>query len=114
MLNGRWAPMCYAVGLLLMLYGCAETSTQRMINANDHNALANYYIQQAQDLRGKAKQREFTAEYYERHSEPHGKTGPKQQGAHYRAIAQCFAKAEEEAEALAQEHRAMRSHGTMQ
>ncbi len=58
--------------------------------------------------------REFTAEYYERHSEPHRKTEPKQHAAHYRAIAQCFAKAAEEAEALAQEHRAMRSHGTMQ
>ena len=40
MVNVRWAPMLSTVGLLLVLYGCAETSTQRMINANDHNGLA--------------------------------------------------------------------------
>jgi hypothetical protein len=85
-----------------------------MINANDHNGLSNYYSQQAKDLREKAKQWEFTAEYYEKHSDPHGKTEPKQHAAHCRAIAQSYGKAAEEAEALAQEHRAMRPHGMMQ
>jgi hypothetical protein len=32
--------MFSTVGLLLVLYGCAETSTQRMINADYHNGLA--------------------------------------------------------------------------
>lgn len=32
--------MLSTVGLLSVLYGCAETSTERMINANDHNGLA--------------------------------------------------------------------------
>ncbi len=108
MLNGRWVAMLCAVGLLLVLQGCAETSTQRMINANDHVGLANYYTQQAQELREKAKHWEHTAEYYEKHSEPHGKTEPKQHAAHCRAIAQNNLKAADEADALAQEHRAMR------
>jgi hypothetical protein len=47
----------------LVLQGCAETSTQRMINANDHAGLANYYAQQAQQPLEKTKQWEFTAEY---------------------------------------------------
>lgn len=59
---------------VLVLQGCAETSTQRMINANDHAGLADYYTQQAQQFWEKTKQWEFTAEYYDKHSEPHGKT----------------------------------------
>lgn len=114
MLSARLVSVVFAVGLVLMLQGCAETSTQRMINANDHNGLANYYMQQAQELREKAKQWEFTAEYYDKHSEPHGKTEPAQHAAHCRAIAQNYKKAADEAEALAQEHRAMRPHGMIQ
>lgn len=114
MLNGRGVLLISTVGLLLVLYGCAETSTQRMIQAKDHNGLAQYYSQQAQELREKAKHWEHTAEYYEKHSEPHGKIEPKQHAAHCRAIAQNTLKAAEEADALAQEHRAMRPDGVMQ
>lgn len=114
MLRARLVSRVFAVGLVLVLHGCAETSTQRMINANDHNGLANYYMQQAQELREKAKQWEFTAEYYDKHSEPHGKTEPAQHAAHCRAIAQNYKKAAAEADALAQEHRAMRPHGMIQ
>ena len=112
--KGRIVPILLAVGLVLVLFGCAETSTQRMIDVNDHNGLANYYSQQAKDLRDTAKRWEFTAQYYEKHSDPHGKTEPQQHAAHCRAIAQSYTKAADEAEALAQEHRAMRPHGMMQ
>lgn len=114
MSNGRWVVMLCVLGGVMMLQGCAETSTQRMINANDHNSLANYYTQQAQELREKAKGWEMTAEFYDKHSDPHGKTDPKQHAAHCRAIAQNYKKAADEADALAQEHRAMRPHGMMQ
>lgn len=40
MMNGRWGSMVDVIGLALMLQGCAEISTQRMINANDHVGLA--------------------------------------------------------------------------
>ena len=114
MLNGRWVFMVVAAGLVVVLNGCAETSAQRMINANDHVGLANYYAQQAQELREKAKAWEMTAEFYEKHSEPHGKTEPKQHAAHCRTIAQNYMKSADEADALAQEHRAMRPHGMIQ
>ena len=114
LLSGRWVARLGAVGLVLMLQGCAETSMQRMINANDHNGLAPYDTPQAQELREKAKRWETTAEYYDKHSEPHGKTEPKQHAAHCRAIAQNNLKAADEADALAQEHRAMRPHGMIQ
>lgn len=117
MLNVKMVSILMMVGLVLMIQGCAEmsaTSPQRMINQNDHVGLANYYAKQAQDLREKAKQWEFTAEYYDKHSEPHGKTEPAQHAAHCRAIAQNYKKAADEADALAQEHGAMRPHGMIQ
>lgn len=113
MLHDRWVSMVVAAGLVFVLNGCAETSAQRMINANDHVGLANYYAQQAQELREKAKGWEMTAEFYEKHSEPHGKE-PKQHAAHCRAIAQNSLKAADEADALAAEHRAMRPRGMVQ
>jgi hypothetical protein len=111
MFNGRQVSVLITVALVLVLQGCAETSTQRMINENDHNGLATYYAQQAQELREKAKGWERTAEFYDKHSEPHGKTEPKQHAAHCRAIAQNQMKAADEADALAQEHRAMVPQG---
>jgi len=39
---------------------------QQMISSHDHPRLANYYADQAQELREKAKQWEFTAEFYEK------------------------------------------------
>lgn len=47
--------MFLAVWLLLILHGCAETSLQRKINANDHSGLAAHYAQQALEPRAKAK-----------------------------------------------------------
>lgn len=108
MLNSRWVAMVSAVGLMVALYGCAETSMQRMMNANDHNGLANYYTQQAQEMRAQAKQWESWAEYYDKHPDLYGKIEPAQHAAHCRAIAQNNLKAADEADALAREHRAMR------
>ena len=60
-MNSLWVSMVSAVGLLTVLYGCAETSTC-MIQANDQ-----HYIQGAQELKEKAEHWEHTAEYYETH-----------------------------------------------
>jgi hypothetical protein len=57
-----------------------------------HEGLANYYSKQAQELREKAKNWEFMAESYEKHTDLHAKTEPKQHAAHCRAIAQNFLK----------------------
>jgi hypothetical protein len=115
MLKRQVVVTCILVGVGLMLQGCAETSPQRMIDANDHVALANYYTEQADELRQKAKQWEFTAEYYDKHSQPQRrKSGAAQHAAHCRAIAQNYIKAADEADALATEHRAMRPHGMVQ
>lgn len=111
----QWVHMLAGVGLIMLVQSCAETATtQRMISAHDHNGLASYYTTQAQELREKATQWEFTAEYYDKHSGPQDKTDSAQHAAHCRAIAEDYKKAAAEAEALAQEHRAMRPHGMVQ
>lgn len=56
----------------------------------------------------------MTAECYEKHSEPHEKAEPMQRTAHCGAIAQNYMNAEDEADELAREHRAMRPHEMVQ
>jgi len=61
-----WVLTLMILGLLVGGQIWAETSVtfpQSMISANDHNGLAIYYTQQAQELRDKAKSWEFTAEF---------------------------------------------------
>ena len=110
------------LGLVLFVQGCAGMSDQQstgmspqqMISSHDHPRQANYYADQARELREKAKQWEFTAEFYEKHPEPDAKADTAQHAAHCRAIAQSYSKAADEADALAKEHRAMRPHGMVQ
>jgi len=105
----------FAFGLVIVMQGCAGifsgTPPQTMIEQKDHAGLANFYKQQAQELREKAKTWETWAEFYDRHQAPHGKTVPIQHAAHCRVIAQSYLKAAEEAESLAIEHRHMLTHG---
>lgn len=109
-----WVFAFMVLGLLVAIPSFAETSVQNMISKSDHNGLAIYYAQQAKDLREKAKQWEFTAEFYEKHEDPKSKAESAQHAAHCRTIAQSYAKAADEADALATEHRAMQSHGRVQ
>jgi hypothetical protein len=37
--------MLFGIAMVMVLQGCALTSAQRMINANDHLGQANYYAQ---------------------------------------------------------------------
>lgn len=87
---------------------------QQMISSHDHPCLANYYADQAQELRKKAKQWEFAAELYEKHPEPDAKADTAQHPAHCWTIAQNYRKAADEADVLAMEHREMRPHGMVQ
>ena len=117
MLMMRWALPLIVLGVLVGGQSWAETAgtpPQSMISANDHNGLAIYYAQQAQELREKVKSWEFTAEFYEKHQDPKTKAESAKHAAHCRAIAQNYKNAAAEAEALATEHRAMLPHGKMQ
>ena len=85
-----------------------------MISANDHVGLANYYKNQADELRGKAQSWDLLAESYERHRDPHGKVEPKDHAAHCKSVANAYRQAAAEADALAREHRNQVPHGMMQ
>lgn len=100
------------VSLAVMVQACTTTSPQRLIDRHDHAALANYYSQEAQQFREKAKDWEFMAEFYEKHPEPDPQVSA-QHAAHCRAVAQSYRKAADEAEALATEHRRQRPHGVI-
>ncbi len=108
MLKVRWVSVFMVLGLLFAVQSFAETSVQSLISKSDHEGLANYYTQQAQELKEKAKHWEFTAEFYEKHVDPKAKTDSAQHAAHCRAIAQNYKKAADEAQALAGEHMAKR------
>ncbi len=86
----------------------------QMISSHDHPRLVNYYADHVQELREKAKQWEFATELYEKHPEPDARADTAQHAPHCWTIAQNYRKAADEADALAQEHRAMRSHGEVQ
>jgi len=107
----RFVPVIFALGLVVAMQACIGTSPERLIDQHDHPSLASYYAQQAQELRDKAKQWEFMAEFYEKHPEPEAKPDSAQHAAHCRTIAQNYQKAAEEADALATEHRRQRPHG---
>ena len=108
MVKVRWVLAFMVLGLLVATQSFAETSEQKMISKSDHEGLAKYYDQQARDLREKAKQWEFTAEFYEKHPDPEAKNDSVQHAAHSRTIAQEYRKAADEAVALAREHRSIR------
>ncbi|WP_447974638.1 hypothetical protein [Nitrospira sp. Kam-Ns4a] len=109
----RLALRCWGVGLGLLLQGCIGMWPPDMIARDDHVGLAKYYEYEAKALREKARVWEAWAESYERHRPPHGTLEVEQHAAHCRAIAQSYAKAADEAEALARDHRAMRPHGVV-
>ena len=85
-----------------------------MISKNDHVGLANYYKNQADELKEKAKSWDMLADSYERHGDPHGKVEPKDHAAHCKSVANSYRQAAAEADALAREHRNQVPHGMMQ
>lgn len=96
--------------------GCAliQPPPQNLVTKGDHAGLANYYKEQAQELRDNAKVWDTLALSYERHGDPHGKIEPAQHAAHCRAVAASYRKAADEADVLATEHRQQLPHGVMQ
>jgi hypothetical protein len=103
MLRAGLVSMLFAVGLVLVLQGCAETSPQKMIAGGDHVLLVSFYTQEAKQLSEKATMWESWAEFYEKHPESLEKDAA-EHAAHCRAIAEGYRKAATEAEALAKQH----------
>ena len=106
MLKVKWTCAFLVLGLLVAMQSFAQTPAGTM--TGDHMQLAMYYEQQAQDMKGKAQQWEFAAEYYEKFpAEVSGKMTASEHIAHCKAIAADFRKAMKDNQELASKHRAM-------
>jgi hypothetical protein len=106
MLKVKWTCAFLVLGLLVAMQSFAEMPDGNM--TGDHMKLAMYYDQQAQDLKAKAENWEFAAEYYEKFPPKtvDGMTAS-EHIAHCRAIAADFRKAMKDNQALAAKHHAL-------
>ncbi|NWF72423.1 MAG: hypothetical protein HXY51_05140 [Nitrospirae bacterium] len=101
-----WACGFLVLGLLIATQSFAEMPSGSM--ATDHLKLSMYYDQQALDLKAKAENWEFAADYYEKFpAEVSGKMNASEHIAHCKAIAADFRKAMKENKELADKHRAL-------
>ncbi len=95
--------------LVLLLAGQGCQSPQRMIEQHDHAGLAEYYTDEAQELRDEAKHWDSMAELYEKHPDPDTENivPSKRLAAHSREIAKNDREAADDIEALAAKHRTL-------
>lgn len=102
--------------ICLVSQGCAriQPPPQDLVTKGDHAGLANYYQEQAQELREKAKKMDALAESYERHGYRYSKLEVEQDAAYCRAVAASNRKAADEADALAVSHRRQLPQGATQ
>jgi hypothetical protein len=102
--------------ICLVSQGCAriQPPPQDLVSNGDHAGLANYYEEQAHELREKAEKMDALAESYERHGYRYGRLEVEQDAAYSRAVAASNRKAADEADALAISHRQQLPQGVTQ
>jgi len=97
--------------LVLAIPSLAATGPEPGIAKGDHQALAMYYAEQAQDFKAKARFWDNTAESYEHHPELYKSSDIADEAAHCRQIARNYRKMADEAAALASEHLSLTRKG---
>ncbi len=96
-----WKMLLGAI-LITIVIGCATVPPQEMIEHKDHAGLATWYQQEAGDLRAKAEEmKKMAKSYEERMGKPHQSSALVK---HCRNLADRYATAATEAEALAKLH----------
>lgn len=107
MVKGKWVCAFLSLGLLIATQSFAGHPLESLIDKGDHQGLAALYAQEAKDLKAKAEQWEFTAEYYEKFPGAFegGSANVSEHITHLRAIAEDFRKAAHEVRDLANRHR---------
>lgn len=104
MLKVKWTGAFVVLGLLVAMQSFAQMPEGTM--AGDHMKLAMYYEQQALDMKAKAQNWEFAADYYEKFpAEVSGKMTASEHIAHCKAIAADFRKSMQNNLDLAARHR---------
>lgn len=99
------------LSLVLAIPSFAATGPEPGIAKGDHQALAMYYADQAQDFKAKARFWDNTAESYEHHPELYKSSDIADEAAHCRQIARNYRKMADEAAALASEHLSLTRKG---
>ena len=97
--------------LVLAMPSFAASGPEPGIAKGDHQALAMYYADQAQDFKAKARFWDNTAESYEHHPELYKSSDIADEAAHCRQIARNYRKMADEAAALASEHLSLTRKG---
>lgn len=97
--------------LVLAIPSFAASGPEPGIAKGDHQALAMYYAEQAQDFKAKARFWDNTAESYEHHPELYKSSDIADEAAHCRQIARNYRKMADEAAALASEHLSLTRKG---
>lgn len=97
--------------LVFAMPSFAATGPEPGIAKGDHQALAMYYADQAQDFKAKARFWDNTAESYEHHPELYKSSDIADEAAHCRQIARNYRKMADEAAALASEHLSLTRKG---
>jgi len=92
------------LGFLFATQSFAGTPLESQIIKGDHQQLAMYYSDQAQEFKAQARFWEGAAENYEHHPELYKVSDIAEQAAHCRTIARDFRKMADEAAGLASEH----------
>ena len=107
----RLASVFFVFSLVLAVQSYAATGPEPGIAKGDHQALAMYYADQAQDFKAKARFWDNTAESYEHHPELYKSSDIADEAAHCRQIARNYRKMADEAAALASEHLSLTRKG---
>lgn len=107
----RLASVFFVFSLVLAVQSYAATGPEPGIAKGDHQALAMYYADQAQDFKAKARFWDNTAESYEHHPELYKASDIADQAAHCRQVARNYRKMADEAAALASEHLSLTRKG---
>ena len=97
--------------LVLAMPSFAASGPEPGIAKGDHQALAMYYAEQAQDFKAKARFWDNTAESYEHHPELYKSRDIADEAAHCRQIARNYRTMADEAAALASEHLSLTRKG---
>ena len=113
MLKVKWTCAFLVLGLLVAMQSFAdEIAMPTGSMAGDHMQMMMYYDHMAKDLKAKADQWEFAAEYYEKFpAEVSGNMTAAEHIAHCKAIAADFRKAMKENQALAAKHNELTRKG---
>ena len=97
--------------LVFAMPSLAATGPEPGIAKGNHQELAMYYADQAQDFKAKARFWDNTAESYEHHPELYKSSDIADEAAHCRQIARNYRKMADEAAALASEHLSLTRKG---